>query len=358
MKKIIIWSAVTIGALVLIMWKLNANKKANEAKTEFVKQSNSGDVPVLVSKVSKVDYSQGFMANGNFEPIRELTYMAEVSGRITKLLVDEGSYVKQGQVIALIDGEILGTDLESAKVNLEQLKVDKERYESAFKTGGVTQKQVDDARLQYDLAATRYNAASRRIRDTNVKAPIQGTINKKYVEQGAYLSLGTKMFDIVDVARLKLEVTVPEAQVIHLSKGDKVKVTSNVFPEASYEGRITFIAAKGDNTLNYPVQMEVTNIDSKSLKAGMYGTAHFDIPNVAPAIIIPRTAFVGGVNSNQVYVMDNNTAKLRKVIAGRIMGDQVEIREGLNEGDVVITSGQINLVDGTKVVVQQDVATK
>jgi membrane fusion protein, multidrug efflux system len=353
MKKIIIWSLVTIAAVVLIMWKLGANKKANEAKTEFVKKSNSGDVPVLVEKVAKSDFSQGFLANGNFTPVRELTYLAEIAGRITKLMVDEGSVVKQGQILAYVDGEIVGTDLQSAKVNLEQLRVDKERYESAFKTGGVTKKQVDDAKLQYDLAATKYTAASRRVSDTYIKAPIPGVINKKYVEQGAFLSVGNKLFDIVDVSRLKLAVSVPEQQVVNLKEGDKVKVTTNVFPEVTYEGKITFIAAKGDNTLNYPVEMEVTNISGKQLRAGMYGSAHFDLPKATAAILIARTAFVGGVNSNQVYVMENNTAKLRKVVAGRIFGDKVEIREGLNEGETVIVSGQINLIDGAKVMVQK-----
>ncbi|CAL1521226.1 efflux RND transporter periplasmic adaptor subunit [Chitinophaga sp. MM2321] len=352
MKKFIIWGVVTIGAVVLIMWKLNANKKANEAKTAFVKESNTGAIPVLIQKVSRNDFSQGFLANGNFAPIRELSYMAEAAGRITRLLVDEGSVVTQGQAIAYIDGQIVNTDLESAKANLAQLKVDKERYESAFQTGGVTQKQMDDARLQYDIAKTRYEAAGRRVSDTYVKAPISGVINKKYIEQGAYLSIGNKMFDIVDVSRLKLAVAVPEGQVVELKKGQRVKVTSTVFPETSYDGTITFIAAKGDNSLNYPVEMEVSNVAGKPLKAGMYGTAHFESPESAQTIFVARTAFVGGVNSNEVYVMEGNVAKIRKVVAGRIIGDQVEIREGLNEGDTVITSGQINLSEGATVVVQ------
>lgn len=352
MKKIFIWGGLTVLAVVVIMWKLGANKKENETKTEFVKQSNTGQVPVLVQKVAKQDFSQGFSVNGNFEPVRELTYLAETSGRITDLYVTEGSYVKPGQVVARIDDEILGTDLENYKISMNQLKVDKERYESAFKTGGVTQKQVDDIRVQYEQAVTRYEAASRRIRDTRVKAPIQGVINARYVEKGAYLRAGDKMFDIVDVSRLKLAVSVPEAQVVRLQVGDKVKVTADVFPEVTYEGRITFIAAKGDNTLNYPVEMEVANVSGKQLKAGMYGTAHFEMPQTAPMMLIPRTAFTGGVNSNQVYVLAGDSARLRKVIAGRIYGDQVEIREGLDEGETVITSGQINLVDGTKVTVQ------
>ncbi|MGN6509387.1 MAG: efflux RND transporter periplasmic adaptor subunit [Chitinophaga sp.] len=352
MKKVLIYGVLTIAALAAIVWKLNANKKANAEKTEFVKQANTGDVPVLTEKVTATEFARTFSANGNFEPVRELTFLSETSGRITKLMVDEGSFVKQGQIMARIDDELLGTDLQSAKVNLEQLKVDKERYESAFKTGGVTQKQMDDTRLQYELAQSRYDAASRRIRDTYVKAPISGTINVKYVEQGAYLSAGTKMFDIVDVSRLKLRVTVPELQVIHLKTGDKVAVTTNVFPEIKYTGKITFIAAKGDATLSYPVEMEVSNISGKPLKAGMYGTASFAMPQQSDAILVSRNAFVGGGTGNQVDVMEGTTATLRNVTAGRIFGDKVEIREGLAEGETVITSGQINLTDGAKVTVQ------
>ncbi|PUZ26684.1 RND family efflux transporter, MFP subunit [Chitinophaga costaii] len=351
MKKILLWSVLVIAALALIVWKLNINKKENDAKTDFVKQSNTGDVPVLVAKVAQTDFSQGFSANGNFEPIRELTYLSETSGRILKLMVDEGSVVRQGQQIARVDDQILGTDLDAAKANIAQLKVDKERYESAFTTGGVTQKQVDDAILQYNLAVSRLEAASRRVSDTYVKAPISGTINKKYVEQGAYLSPGNKMFDIVDVSKLKLSVSVPESQVVTLKTGDAVKVSCNVYPEVSYNAKITFIAAKGDNSLNYPVEMEVINIQGKPLKAGMYGSAHFGSTVSTPMIMIPRTAFVGGVNSNQVYVMEGNIAKLKTVTAGHIYGEQVEIRGGLQVGESVITSGQINLTDGATVMV-------
>ncbi len=76
----------------------------------------------------------------------------------------------------------------------------------------------------------------------------------------------------------------------------------------------------------------------------------FDMPQSQPLIVIPRSAFVGGVNSNQVFVAENNaTARLHTVTAGRIVGDEVEILDGLQEGDIVITSGQVNLTDGTKI---------
>jgi RND family efflux transporter MFP subunit len=138
-------------------------------------------------------------------------------------------------------------------------------------------------------------------------------------------------------------------QVAQLKLGDAVQVKASVFPDKTFTGRVSFIAAKSDAALNFPVEIEIANAGSQ-IKAGMYGTAMFDFPSQAPVVVVPRSAFVGSVNSNQVFVLDaGNTAKIRKVIAGRIMGDQVEVIQGLAAGDKVITSGQINIVDGSKV---------
>lgn len=344
---------IVIGALAFIVWKLGANKKENTAHTDVVKESNNGAVPVLVYVAATTPFDPRFDANGNFAPVRSLTFLAQSAGQITQLLVDQGTYVQQGQVMAKLDDKLLQADLDNQQSRLQQAGLDKDRLEKALPTGGVTQKQVDDARFQYEQAAATVEQAKKRINDTYVKAPISGIINKKYIEQGTYLALGNKMVDIVDVSRLKLTVNVPEGQVVTLKVGDKVDVTANVYPEAHYAGRITFIAVQGDNSLSYPVDIEIANSSTKPVKSGMYGTAHFTLPQLQPMMLVPRASFNGGVNSNEVYVMTGGQARIRKVVAGRIYGDKVEVREGLQQGDTVITSGQVNLVDGTQVTVQK-----
>lgn len=353
MKKILIYSAIVIAAVAVIFWKLNDNKKKNAEKTEIVKESSSGEVPVLTEKVSLTTFDQQFIANGSFEPIREINFLSEIPGRITSLLVKEGSQVRAGQVIARVDNEVLNAELQSSKSSLEQARTDRDRYRKALATGGVTQKQVDDMALQYATAEARYTTARRKVEDTYIKSPINGTVNAKFVEVGTYLSAGNKMFEIVDISHLKLVVNVPELKVVQLRNGQEVKITTNVFPEVTYKGKITFIAAKGDASLNYPVEIEVVNVSGKELKAGMYGTASFDLPEQAPMMLIPRSAFYGGVNSNTIFVLNNGKAQLKKLVAGRVMGDKVEIRSGLNEGETIITSGQVNLSEGTPVTAQK-----
>ncbi|SMC77896.1 efflux RND transporter periplasmic adaptor subunit [Pedobacter africanus] len=351
MKRGIITALIIILALGGIALVLSNNKKKNEAKTAFIAQG-SGAIAVRVASVEKKVVDLDFSSNGSFVPKQELNFLSENAGRVSKILVEEGDRVSKGQVLARIDAEIINTDRETAEATYQNALRDEARYKSSYATGGVTQQQLDQAKLATQNAKLRLQASQRRLSDANIKSPINGIINKRYIEVGAFVTAqGTQLFEIVDVSKLKLKVNVNESQVANLKIGDKIEIKSSVFPTEKFNGRITFIAAKADGTLNFPIEIEVDNNTKNSLRAGMYGTAVFNFPKQAPGILVPRTSFVGSVSSNQVFVLDkaSNTAKLRKVIAGRILGDSVEILEGLNEGETVITSGQINLADGTPV---------
>jgi RND family efflux transporter MFP subunit len=160
----------------------------------------------------------------------------------------------------------------------------------------------------------------------------------------------TALYEIVNVSKLKLNVTVNESQVANLKVGTPINVVTNVYPDKTFNGKITFIAAKADASLNFPIEIEISNNANNDLKAGMYGTAKFESKQQTQKIMIaPRSAFVGSVSGNQVFVNENGIAVLKKVTAGRIIGDKVEILDGLKDGDVVITTGQINLTNGSKI---------
>jgi RND family efflux transporter MFP subunit len=350
MKRIVITILVIIVAGAAIAFVLNSNKKKNAAKTALVAQGG-GAVSVRTAVIKRAPIDLDFSVNGIFAPNQELNFLSENAGRVSKIFVDEGDRVSKGQVIARIDAEIINTDKETAQATLQNAIKDEARYASSFQTGGVTQQQLDQAKLAVQNARLRLQSASRRVSDANLKSPINGIVNKRYIEVGAFVnSQGTQMFELVDVSKLKLKVSVNESQVANLNVGDVVQIKSNVFPADDYRGKITFIAAKADNSLNFPIEIEVANNGKHDIKAGMYGTAIFKFPAQAPALTIPRGSFVGSVSSNQVFVMENGKARVRKVISGRILGENVEIIEGLKEGETVITSGQINLVDGSAVV--------
>lgn len=338
---------IVVGGL--IAWVLINNKKENEAKIAVV-ADQSGAVIVKSAVAKKDTLSLDFSANGNFTAKHDLNLVAETGGRVTNILVSEGSTVRKGQNLIRIDTEYSSLDLQNAEASYAKLKKDQERYASSFSTGGVTKSQLDDIEFAVRNAETAVQQARRRVQDANIKSPISGIVNQRLIEPGAFVSPGTPLFNIVDVSSLKLQVNANEQQVVNLKKGDKVKITTTVFPDQTFYGTISFIAPKADNTLNYPVEIEVQNLANNTLRAGMYATATFEFPKQAPQLLIPRTAFAGGVNSNQIFVLESDTlAKLRNVVSGRIIGEQVEILDGITEGETIIVSGQINLIDGTLV---------
>jgi membrane fusion protein (multidrug efflux system) len=349
MKKNLITIGLIVAALAIISYTLMNNKKENEAKTAIVAEKNAS-ISVKVGTVKTEEVSLDFSANGNFEPLQELKFSAEKPGRVVRVLVKEGDNVRIGQTLAIIRSEQISSDLQTAQASYQNAQADYSRFENAFKTGGVTKQQLDQAKLGLVTSKSRLQQAKVNIGDTNIKATISGIVNKRYIEPGSVLGAATQMFDIVNVSKLKLKVTVNESQVASLKLGNIVQVSASVYPDTKFSGKISFIAPKADTSLNFPVEIEIANNAANDLKAGMYGTAEFSSNQQKQSLmVVPRNAFVGSVSSNQIFVAENGVAKLKTVAAGRILGDKVEIISGLSDGETVIITGQINLQDGSKV---------
>jgi membrane fusion protein (multidrug efflux system) len=351
MKRNIITIALILGSLGLIAFTLMNNKKENEAKTAIVAEKNAS-ISVRINPVTTEEISLDFSVNGNFEPVQELTFSAEKSGKVISILANEGDYVNVGQTLVIVRSDVVNVNAQTAKAIYDNAQADYSRYENAFKSGGVTKQQLDQAKLALTNAGSNLKTANINVGDTRVKAPIKGFINKRFIEPGSMLTgmPATAMFEIVNVSSLKLTVTVDESQVANLKLGSPVDVTASIYPDVKFTGKITFIAPKADSTLNFPVEIEIANTSSNDLKAGMYGTALFASKQQKQSMmVVPRNAFVGSVSSNQIFVAENGIARLKTVTAGRILGDKVEILNGLSNGESVIVTGQINLQDGNKV---------
>lgn len=349
MKKTLIYIIVAAVLVGLAGYKIASNKEKQTAEVkEVAKQVDKINVNIVTVKRENIntDYS----ANGTFLPKQEMSQSSEISGRIVNVLVKEGSRVSAGQTLATIKKDAIEVDVTQAQNNLQNAIIDNQRYENAYKTGGVTKQQLDNSRLQLKNAQAAVRAQSVKINDTSIRAGISGIINKRMVEPGTVVSPGTPMFEIVNINSLKLSVLVDESQIGRIQLGQEVAINVNVLPEDSFSGRITFIAPKSDASLNFPVEIEVKN--NGKLKAGMYATAIFKTNNGAETqnmLTVPAEAFVNGVSSGQLFIVQNGVAKLIKVTVGKVYGDKVQILSGLNGGEQVVTSGQINLDNGSKV---------
>ena len=349
MKKNLIYVIVAAVLVGLAGYKIAGNKeKQQQEVAEVAKQVDKINVNVITT--AKEDINTDYTANGTFIPNQELNQSAEISGRIVSVLAKEGSNVTAGQTLATIKRDAIDVDVTQAQNNLQNAIADNQRYENAYKTGGVTKQQLDHSRLQLKNAQAALRAQGVKINNTRIKAGISGTINKKMVEPGMVVAPGTPLFEIVNINSLKLSVLVDESQIGKIAVGQTVAINVNVLPDETFSGKITFIAPKSDASLNFPVEIEVQN--RGKLKAGMYATATFKTNNGAETqnmLTVPAEAFVNGVSSGQLFVVNNGTAKLINVQTGKVYGNKVQILSGLNEGEQVVTSGQINLENGSKI---------
>ncbi|GGH26682.1 efflux RND transporter periplasmic adaptor subunit [Sphingobacterium alkalisoli] len=350
MKRAIITVIIIAAVLAGIFYILNKNKAKNEQETQEAAVTNA-TVAVRVDTARKQLVDLAYLANGTFMPKQEVTVSAEAAGRVVRVLVDEGSRVSAGQTLAIVEGDKLNVSVANAQAVFNNAQADVQRFESAYATGGVTKQQLDQTKLQFENAKNNLQSAKLTAGDVTIKTSVSGIVNSRKIEPGTYLNVGAPAFDIVNVSTLKLRVNVDEKNVATLKVGQTVDVTASVYSDKKFTGKITFIAPKSDGGLNFPVEIEIANNADNDLRAGMYGTASFGSKNSADILVIPRTAFVGSVSDNKVFVVKGDKAVATEVVSGRNFGNFIEVISGVNDGDQVIVSGQINLFDQTPITI-------
>lgn len=253
-----------------------------------------------------------------------------------------------------VDSETKEAAYKAAEVNYEKAKKDLERYEALYNEHSISDSQIEQARWAYQSADAQYVTARRAFNDTKITTPISGIVTARYVNVGT-MTVGapqaTQIANVVDISRLKAKVQVAEKDVFRLHVGDDVDITTDIFPNKVFDGKIYTISSKGDDAHTFAVEVLMQN-PKLELKAGMFVHVTFKPNSESSALVIPRTAILGSVQNAQVYVVSNNVAKLRTVIVGKEFSTNVEILQGLQEGDSVVVDGENNLSDNINVTVR------
>ncbi|MTI24893.1 efflux RND transporter periplasmic adaptor subunit [Fulvivirga kasyanovii] len=346
MKKIIINSIIFLALVVLVAFVLKSNKEEMKQNVKLA-QIEPDFIPVNTEPLTKRKIVKSFKVNGNLIPNKEVTVSSEMPGVIKAILIEDGVYVKSNQILARLDDQTIKATLDLAKANFDKIEKDKKRIENLFEAGGISQQDLDNIQLAHIKAKTDLISAEKAYNDTFIRAPFSGINDKRYIEKGSYVRGGDPLFDIVDVERMKMEVMVSENEIQQVELGMSVTITIQALGINQIEGTVSKIGVRSSQALTFPVEIKITNA-SKNLKSGMFGTAHFNFQSV-DALAINRSVLVGSIKNPQVYIYQDSTAVLKNIDVGQRNDNYLEVVSGLNEGDLVITSGQINLVDGAKI---------
>ncbi|MBS7564817.1 efflux RND transporter periplasmic adaptor subunit [Mucilaginibacter sp. Bleaf8] len=348
MKTKYIVSIVVVVIIALIVYKLSVNKKKLDEKNKPVQVTNVR-IPVKVASVKEQLLEISILKTGNLAPFKEAKALAVTGGILQQLRFDLGDQVKQGQVLAITDTRAMQLELQKAQSNAAKLRNDLNTYTELLQGKAATQEKVNDLRQQYLDAVNQVNQSRKNLGDAAIKAPTSGIISAKAVEQGVFVNAGAEIATIVNLSRAKVQVNLTEAEVYQINQGQKVKITTDVYPGKVFNGTVSFISPQADQTHNYMVEIMVDNTQKSILRSGTFVYADFSKKTHQQVIVIPREALTESVKSASVYVVQNDVVHQKTIQTGAEMSGMIQVISGLNVGDVVVTSGQINLKDGSQV---------
>ncbi len=363
-KTLVIVAVAAIAALAV--WLLSGGKK--EEKITFD-----------TAAVAPANIMNSITATGTIEPVTSVTVGTQVSGIVSKLLVDYNSVVKKGQVIAELDKTNLMSQLNTAKTQLataqSQLNyqtANYKRYKTLFEKGLVAADDFDNAKLSYTQAKEQVASAKEEVQraQTNlgyatITSPIDGVVLSKSVEEGQTVAASfstPELFTIAqDLTNMQVVADVDEADIGDVKEGERVTFTVDAYPDETFEGEVKQVrqeATTTNNVVTYEVVISAPNADLK-LKPGLTANVTIYTAERKGVLSVPSKALrftpqketVGKMKivdvanaKNKVWTIEGNSIVAHKVNIGMTDGTNTQIVGGIAEGTKVVTG--LNVMGG------------
>ena len=284
---------------------------------------------------------------GQVAPIFQATLSSRIQGTIDQLLVREGTKVSKGQLLIQLDSRDLQADLARADAEVENAKAHLDRMNQLYAQDAVSKQEMENATRAHRVAEANRKAVEAQLSYTMVRAPFDGVITEKKVEEGELASPGQPLLKMEDPQRLRLEATVAEGDLKSVSRGDKISVAIDALGAQVLIGTISQILPAGDpHTHTFMVKVDLSK--TAGLKTGMFGRFPLE-KGVSQTILVPSDALVERGELSSVYVVGSDQiARLRWVKPGRRFDNHLEILSGVNVGERVLLEGARG-VDGASV---------
>ena len=326
-------------------------------------------VPVIAAKVKRGDISSFIYTTGTIFPKQESMISPKVSGRIEKLYVDEGDQVKKGQPLVMLEQERIRigvkeseASLKETEAQLKNLQATLQRNQKLFEEGVIGSQLFDDTATERDLAEARVQRAEavlermqQDLKDSIITAPFDGFIVGKMMNEGEMATTmpPSNIFHLVDTSRIKIECGITEGKRKSIKVGEEVLIEVDAYPDEVFTGKITTVNPKIDaDSRTFKIKIELPNPVFR-LETGMFTRIKIIEYKSKGALLIPQRVIVDDNESKKVFVVVNGKAVERTITTGIINSDIAEVKEGLNEGDIVVTEGFYALKDGIKVQIKE-----
>ena len=332
------------GAVAMAVACGNSSNKETQQNTTVVVEN-----PVVaVEKVHVREVPQIVTYTSTVQPYVKNNIAPQMTGRITKINAEIGNFVKKGQVLAEIDK----AQLLQAQLQLQNKEVELKRLKSLYEAGGLSKSDLDAIELAYNVTKSQVDNL---LENTVLRSPIDGVVTARNYDVGDLYGMSAPIFTVEQIVPVKLLVAISESDYSKVSKGNTVQIFADAVPGKTFYGKIEKIYPTIDPaTRTFTVEVVVDN-KYKTLRPGMFVRVAVNFGS-NKSVVVPDVAVVKQQGSGErfVYVLnEDGTVTYQLVVLGRRMGTEYEVLEGIEDGAVIVTGGQIRLKDGIKVTVNE-----
>lgn len=319
---------------------------------------------VLIAPVTIVDIEERIEVTGELQAQLETTVSAKVGGEITVVAMEEGAAVGKGDVLLEIDPHRRRLELDAvaasasqAAANLAQQSRNAERLRALVQKGVASASQLDEAVLQFDLAKSQVAAsqaqlemAQQALADATVRAPFAGLTGRRHVSLGQFVQVGTPLVELVSLDPIDVVFHVAEVDSALVRRGQSVDIRVAPYPEETFRATVDVVFPTLDaQSRTQRVKATLANPDAR-LRPGLFARADLGITVRKGIAVIPDEAVLLRSEGAVVFrLRDDGVVERRTVTLGAFREGRVEVRAGLDAGDVVVTRGHLDLIDGAKV---------
>lgn len=290
---------------------------------------------------------------GTLEPVVEVPLSTEKPARIVEISVDEGDRVETGQVLLRLDDRIWQTALERAQVQWADAERDQQRWKELEAAGAVAGSEFEDLTVRMEQARIALTEAEIALSKMAVRSPIEGRVEERHADPGAYAMEGMHVFTVVDIDPLILTFDVPERDILFVEEGEQMTFTVSALSHRTFTGEVTFVSARANPANNaFRVECRVDN-GNGDMKAGMIARVRLIRSYRENALAVPLAAVVPDRGEHVVFTVEDGRARRNMVILDAILETEVVIGSGLRAGDRIVVEGHRALSDGALVTVQE-----
>lgn len=320
-------------------------------------------IDVTAQPLQAQTWQGSIAAFGVVEALEEVSVASELSGTVESIHVNEGDRVVAGQLLLTLDArkrelalQQVKQQVERSRTALKEARLKRDRRLDLARSESVSKEILDSARLAVDGAEAAYQQAraalalaERELADTQIVSPTDGSVDVRAVEVGEPVQAGSALVTLQADTSLRVQTWVSEADIAHLRAGSAAQVRSSSLPGQAFEARVEWVGVNADpRTGNFPVKLILTD-HAQRLRPGMTASVTIEGVQVPDALMLPDSALVDRDRRRVVFVVEDGVARMREPLLAAGLSNRLLIIDGLFAGDVVVTSDQARLLEGSPV---------